>query len=145
MQAAWRLDIPRLGVDAQIEPLGLDQDGAMASPSALDMVGWFNRGPAPGQPGDAVIDGHFGLPAEPAVFRDLRLLRPGDAIQVVWPDGRVADFRVALSETVAASTQPSGLFARSGPARLSLITCAGKWEQSVRSYSDRLIVTATAV
>ncbi len=145
MQAAWRLVIPRLGVDAQIEALGRDQDGAMASPSALDMVGWFNRGPVPGQPGDAVIDGHFGLPAEPAVFRDLRLLRPGDAIQVVWPDGRLADFRVALSETMAPSTQPSGLFARSGPARLSLITCAGKWEQSVRSYSDRLIVTATAV
>ncbi len=142
-EMGWRLVIPRIGVDAHIEPLGLDHQGAMASPGDLDTVGWFNRGPGPGEPGDAVIDGHLGLPSEPAVFRDLRLLRPGDAIQMVWPDGRVADFRVASSEMVAASAQPAGLFGRGGPARLSLITCAGQWEQSVRSYSDRLIVTAT--
>ncbi|TMC35614.1 MAG: class F sortase, partial [Chloroflexi bacterium] len=141
-EGGWRLVIPRIGVDALIQPVGKDRDGAMASPSSLDAVGWFNRGPAPGQSGDAVIDGHYGLPQEPAVFRKLRLLRPGDEVQVVWPDGRTVDFEVTRSEIVPASSHPPDVFSRSGPSRLSLITCFGAWDESRATYSDRLIVTA---
>jgi hypothetical protein len=141
-EAGWRLVIPRIGVDAQIQPVGVDRDGAMAAPASLDSVGWFNRGPAPGQPGSAVIDGHYGA-GQPAVFRALRLLRPGDEIDVVWPDGRIVSFQVAAKQTVAATSHPPDLFTRAGPARLSLITCAGAWIESRRTYSERLIVTAT--
>ena len=94
------------------------------------------------RPGDAVIDGHYGLPQEPAVFRKLRLLRPGDEVQVVWPDGRTVDFEVTSSEIVPASSHPPDVFSRSGPSRLSLITCSGAWDESRATYSDRLIVTA---
>ena len=142
MSMAWRLVIPRIGVDARIESVGLDPDGAMASPSGLDSVGWFSQGPSPGQAGDAVIAGHFGLPRQPAVFRGLQALQAGDAIEVIWPDGRTADFRVASSAIVSADAHPPGIFARTGPPSLSLITCAGTWMQSLRTYSDRLIVTA---
>jgi len=144
-RTGWRLLIPRIGVDALIEPVGRDANGAMASPSALDVVGWFSQGPSPGEPGDAVIDGHFGLPTVPAVFRNLRLLQPGDTIQVVWPDGKAIEFRVASSNLVTAGTQPADVFSHGGAPRLSLITCAGRWEQDLRTYSDRLIVTATRV
>jgi len=137
----WRLVIPRLGVDAVIEPVGVDSAGAMASPAGLDTVGWFNRAASPGDPGDAVIAGHYGA-GEPGVFRKLRFLRPGDQIDVVWPSGRTVSFEVASSQTVSASAHPAGLFSRAGPARLSLITCSGAWLQGPATYSDRLIVTA---
>jgi hypothetical protein len=139
----WRLVIERIGVDALIEPVGLDKDGAMAGPSSLDTVGWFSRGPAPGQAGDAVIDGHYGLPSTPAVFRNLDRLRPGDTLQVIWPDGRRLQFQIETAAILSAnSPPPPGVFTRAGPARLSLITCVGRWEQSQRTYSQRLIVTA---
>src|SRR6266508_484438 len=138
----WRLVIPRIGVDALIQSVGRDSHGAMASPSGLDTVAWFNRGPVPGHPGDAVIDGHYGDSSQAGVFRKLHWLRPGDEIQVVWPDGRTVFFEVATSEVVAANAHPAGVFARTGPARISLITCTGLWDQSRRTYSDRLIVTA---
>jgi LPXTG-site transpeptidase (sortase) family protein len=139
----WRLVIPRIGVDAPIEAVGLDRQHAMAAPGGLDHVGWYDQGPSPGQTGDAVIAGHYGLPSDPAVFRDLRLLRPGDSIEVLWPDGRRVQFRVTSTEFVSAdSPPPPDVFARSGRARLSLITCAGAWDQSRRTYSQRLIVTA---
>ncbi|HET9780836.1 MAG TPA: class F sortase [Candidatus Dormibacteraeota bacterium] len=143
--ASWRVVISRIGLDAPIEPVGRDSQGAMQSPSSLDTVGWFDSGPKPGQPGDAVLDGHFGLPAVPAVFRNLRALHPGDTIHVSWPDGRGADFRVSSTSTVPAGDQPPGLFASSGPARLSLITCAGAWDQSHRTYTERLIITAEII
>jgi sortase (surface protein transpeptidase) len=138
----WRLVIPRIGVDAQIESVGRTSRGAMASPSSLDTVGWFNRGPSPGEPGDAVIDGHYGVWDQPGIFRKLRWLRPGDAVQVVWPDGRMLEFEVATSQVVPANAHPTGVFALSGPARLSLITCTGAWDALHATYSDRLIVTA---
>lgn len=141
--AAWRLVIASIGVDATIEPVGLDAQRAMAAPSSLDTVGWFSGGPAPGVPGDAVIDGHYGLPSTPAVFRRLASLRPGDAVQVIWPDGHYIQFLVESVASLAANSQPPpDLFSRSGPAHLSLITCAGQWDQGQRTYSERLIVTA---
>ena len=139
----WRLVIERIGVDALIEPVSLDKGGAMAGPSSLDTVGWFSRGPLPGQHGDAVVDGHYGLPSTPAVFRDLDKLRPGDTLQVIWPDGHRLRFRIETAAILSASSPtPPDVFTRSGPARLTLITCAGQWEQSQRTYNERLIVTA---
>jgi LPXTG-site transpeptidase (sortase) family protein len=139
----WRLVIASIGVDAPIEAVGLDSQRAMAAPGSLATVGWFNQGPAPGERGDAVIDGHYGLPATPAVFRNLDKLRPGDILQVIWPDGRRLQFRVGAAEFLAANSPPApDVFSRSGPARLSLITCAGRWDQSRRTYNERLIVTA---
>ncbi len=139
----WRLQIPAIGVDAPIEAVGLDAHRAMAAPSNLETVGWFNRGPAPGYLGDAVIDGHYGLPWDPAVFRNLDRLRPGDTLQVIWPDGRRLQFRIQTVANVSAnSPPPPDLFTHTGPARLSLITCGGQWVQSQRTYNERLIVTA---
>ena len=37
---------------------------------------------------------------------------------------------------------PPGLFSREGPARLSLVTCAGSWDRGRRTYLERLIVHA---
>jgi LPXTG-site transpeptidase (sortase) family protein len=139
----WRLVIAKIGVDAPIQKVGLDRQNAMAAPGGLGEVGWYDRGPLPGQTGDAVIAGHYGLPSDPAVFRNLRLLRPGDFIQVLWPDGRRLQFRVTATALVSSdSPAPPDVFARSGSPRLSLITCAGAWEQSRRTYGQRLIVTA---
>ena len=145
-RTTWRLVIERIGLDARIEPVGLTAAHAMAAPSSLSTVGWYQGGPSPGQAGDAVIDGHYGLPTDPAVFRSLSGLSPGDRIVVIWPDGRQVAFLVATSVVIPRDgPAPAGLFSRSGPARLSLITCGGAWQQDQATYTQRLIVTAEAV
>jgi hypothetical protein len=40
---------------------------------------------------------------------------------------------------------PPGLFGAGGAPRLSLITCAGAWDQANFTYTQRLIVTAVRV
>jgi sortase (surface protein transpeptidase) len=145
-RAVWRLVIEKIGVDAPIERVGLDPTHAIASPSSLADVGWFEHGPSPGQPGDAIIDGHYGLPSIAAVFRNLRALAPGDVLLVVWPDGRQVRFRVTSSVVIARNAPaPPGLFGAGGAPRLSLITCAGAWDQANFTYTQRLIVTAVRV
>jgi LPXTG-site transpeptidase (sortase) family protein len=137
-----RLQIPRIGVDAVVEEVGMDSTGSMAVPLRATDVGWYSPGPAPGQPGDAVIDGHLDWYDMPrAVFYDLDQLRPGDEIDVRGGGGLVR-FAVTDSRTVTYNSQPAGLFGTTGAARLSLITCAGAWDSAHATYAQRLLVNA---
>jgi sortase (surface protein transpeptidase) len=135
--------IPSIGVDATIESLTTDQNHNMAVPSVASHVGWYSPGPAPGETGDAVIDGHLDWTTGPAVFWNLGKLHAGDAIQVVAQDGAVLHFTVTRAVRVPYTSPPAGLFATGGPAQLSLITCAGAWDTGAKTYNQRLVVDAT--
>lgn len=141
--APMRLLIPSLALDAEVEALGVDAKGRMDTPHKLWDVGWFQPGPAPGSPGDAVIDGHVGLPGYPLIFSTLGRLRAGAELIVVHADGVRSHFTVSAVGSWPADSHPTGLFATGGPARLSLITCTGPYDRSNQTYADRLIVEAT--
>jgi len=47
-----QLMIPALGVEAVVESVGQDPDGAMSTPSRPDDVAWYNLGPGMGVPGN---------------------------------------------------------------------------------------------
>ncbi len=135
-----RLRIPAIGVDAAVESVGVTPQGNMDVPRDVDDVGWYAAGVRPGQPGDAVIDGHLDWYTGPAVFARLGRLRAGDAIEVEMGGGAVLRFRVYRLAVYANGRPPGDLFSRVGPPRLTLITCAGTWNG--RSYTERLVVDA---
>jgi sortase (surface protein transpeptidase) len=137
--------VPAIGVDAAMELVGRDAGGRMAVPSRPEDVGWYGDGAAPGDPGDAVIDGHLDWGNRPAVFWRLRELGPGDEIAVDMPGRGTARFQVETLTTVPYTARPPGLFATSGPSRLSLVTCVGPFDYLARTYSQRLIVDARPV
>ena len=135
-----RLRIPAVGVDAAIEPVGVTPQGDLDVPRDARDVGWYASGPQPGQPGDAVIDGHLNWGSGPAVFWKLDELRSGDNLQVADRDGRTLSFRVVRQARYPADKPPAALFSSTGQPRLSLITCAGDWTGT--EYSERLVVEA---
>ncbi|HEX4213604.1 MAG TPA: class F sortase [Candidatus Dormibacteraeota bacterium] len=140
------LNIPAIGVNATVEQVAVDSQGDMGVPQKWQDVGWYSPGVAPGQSGDAVIDGHldwWGVPQ--AVFYRLSQLKAGDEIDVVTQGGLTLRFQVTSLASVPNSDRPVGLFATSGPARLSLITCTGAWDQGTSEYTQRLIVDATYI
>jgi LPXTG-site transpeptidase (sortase) family protein len=143
-----RLIVPSIGVDAQVIAVGVDKDGNMAVTNESYDVGWYNKGPAPGDQGDAVIDGHVDwYDTSQAVFYNLKSVKVGDDVQVQRLDGTTRHFRVTSVKTVAynADSKGLGLFAPSGPPRLSLITCGGQWSRSLNQYLSRVIVDAALV
>jgi hypothetical protein len=77
-------------------------------------VGWYASGPQPGQPGDAVIDGHLNWGSGPAVFWKLDKLRSGDNLQVADRDGRTLSFRVVRQARYPADKPPAALFSSTG-------------------------------
>ena len=139
-----RLIIRSIGVDAQVIAVGVDKDGNMAVTNESYDVGWYNKGPAPGDSGDAVIDGHLDwYDTSRAVFYNLKNVRRGDDIEVQRLDGTIKHFKVTNIQTVAYNARVAGLFDPSGPARLSLITCGGAWDTKTNQYLERVIVDAT--
>ncbi|MGH2458587.1 MAG: sortase domain-containing protein [Chloroflexota bacterium] len=138
-----RVKIPRIGVDAPVETVGLEADGTMGTPKSFSDVGWYGYGPTPGQAGEAVLAGHVDSVHGPAIFWSLRDLKPGDRIEVDLFGGGARHFVVDGSGTYPSGAAPiSSIFSWSGPPRLSVITCGGVFDRSVHAYDHRLIVYA---
>jgi LPXTG-site transpeptidase (sortase) family protein len=135
-----RLSIATLGVDAPVEAVGLDGEGRMATPSQPSHVGWYRSGPAPGQAGDAVIDGHLDWTSGPAVFFHLDRLRVGDEVVVLQSSGGRLRFAVDSLSTIPFDAPLDAFFTASGPPSLTLITCTGSWDRQRQTYLQRLVV-----
>jgi LPXTG-site transpeptidase (sortase) family protein len=140
-----RLMISKIGVDARVEARGLDAARNMLTPKDFHDVAWYNLGPLPGQPGNALMNGHVDWWTGSAVFTRLSQLRPGDMITVVRGDGTHLRFKVTGRRVVTADARVASLFAPSRVASLTLITCTGAWDPSILSATHRLLVSAVLV
>jgi sortase A len=145
--APERIRIPKIGIDAKIEHVGLGKTGNMAVPLQYADAGWYRQGTVPGEVGSAVIDGHVdnGL-GIPAVFFRLSELKAGDDIYVTDGQGDELHFVVEEEATYAVADVPlETLFNRADKARLNLITCEGTWLPEKKMYDERHVVYAVLV
>ena len=138
-----QLLIPSLDVHRAVEAVGVNRSGVMNLPVNAWNAGWYQGGPVPGAPGDAVIEGHAGYPGKPMIFGRLVMLRAGDKIIVVLADGTRQLFLVDSMTSIPVGTAPPDLGEPYGPPRLTLITCTGHFDKNSYSYSSRLVLEAT--
>ncbi|NLU80562.1 class F sortase [Micromonospora sp. HNM0581] len=141
------ITIPRIGVRAGIMALGTNPDGTVQVPP-LDQAltaGWYEPGPSPGEPGNAVIVGHVDSAAiGPAVFFSLGALQPGDTLSVERADGRTATFRVDSVASYPKDAFPSEqVYGPSDRPALRVITCGGQFDDITGDYPDNVIVFAS--
>ncbi len=137
------LSIPIIGVGAPITPVGLEPSGIMASPVKADIAGWYELGPRPGEPSNAIIAAHIDWNGEIGAFVRLHELKPGDTIEVKsGPDTRF-HYVVESIETYPADAAPvAAIFGRTSAAQLTLITCGGPYDHLRQEYRDRIVVRA---
>ncbi|MEV0566085.1 class F sortase [Dactylosporangium sp. NPDC050588] len=144
-----RLRIGAISVEAPVERVDVDRDGTLIPPSLREAtkVGWYERGPTPGENGNSVIVGHVDTAGSgPAVFFRLGLLKPGDTIVVARRDGSSVTFAVDGVRLYSKHEFPAGLVY--GPAtrpQLRLITCGGTFDRATSTYSGNTVITATMV
>jgi sortase A len=138
-----RLMIPKIGVDAAVEKVGLTSRRDMASPTRPDTVGWYKFGPRPGNKGNAVIDGHSGYADDrKAAFDDLPKLKVGDKLFVKDATGKRLAFVVRKTKLYARNASAAGVFGPTKGRRLNLITCTGPFDVAAGTHSKRLVVFA---
>lgn len=143
-----RLAIPVLGVEAPVEPHGVDlRTGQMSVPGNVTEVAWYEHGPAPGEGGSAVLAAHVDQVGRgPGVFFRLRELEPGDEIIVGHSDGTRTRFSVVARILYQKDELPlDAIFANSGAPVLTLVTCGGGFDSSRQSYEGNVVVFATPV
>jgi hypothetical protein len=138
--------IPAIHVRARVIAVGLTPDGGVAAPPLAHpfLAGWFDTGPAPGEPGAAVIVGHVdAAPVGPAVFYDLGRLRPGQRIDVTLADRRTAIFVVSAAALYSKASFPaSAAYAPTRQPTLRLITCGGSFDSRTGHYLGSVVVYA---
>ena len=137
-----RLTIPALGVQTKVEYVGVDKAGNMDIPKDPYNVAWFKPGTIPGNPGNAVMDGHldwYGVTQ--AVFFHLDKLKPGDRAYVRDDKGRDRAFVVTANTTCIYNKCPLvDIYGASKSTRLNLITCAGTFNRASQNYDKRTVV-----
>jgi Sortase domain len=141
-----RLQIPAIDVSTPLVKLGRLPDGSLEVPKDWDTAGWYDKGPRPGQPGPAVILGHVDSKTGPAVFYQLRALRPGDTVRVGLADGRTLVFQVQRIQRYPKDEFPTeAVYFPTLNRELRLITCGGEFDYARHSYLDNIVVYATLV
>jgi LPXTG-site transpeptidase (sortase) family protein len=143
------LRIGAISVDAPVQRVDVDGDGTLVPPSLKEpaKVGWYQRGPTPGETGNAVIVGHVDTAGSgPAVFYRLGLLKPGDTVLVDRRDGSTVTFAVDSVRLYAKHEFPHALvYGPAGHSQLRLITCGGTFDRATSTYSGNTVITATMV
>ncbi|MFD5407267.1 class F sortase [Streptomyces griseorubiginosus] len=139
------LSLPRLGLRAAIEAVGVSADGQVEVPEDPQRVGWYRFSPAPGSgEGSSVVVGHVDSDGRGlGVLVSLNDVRRGDRVVVVRTDGKQVGYRITSRRTVSKTDlAASGAFRREGPAVLTLITCTGPYRPDEGGYQNNLVVTA---
>jgi hypothetical protein len=141
--APVRLQVPSVGVDTALTSIDLDTAGALVPPSDNTLAGWYGAGPAPGDPGPAVLTGHVDGVGGPAVFFRLRDVAVGDPVLVGRADGTTVRFTVTRVVRYAKGAFPTAeVYGPTPDPQLRLITCGGVFDRAAGSYRDNVVIFA---
>jgi len=140
-----RIIVSAIGVDAAVEPVGKKPDGSMGTPKNFNDVAWYSLGAKPGEAGNAVFAGHVNNALGMAgVFEHLTDISIGERIVVADERGRMLTYVVRAVDLYQVDSAPlETIFTTEGSSQVVLITCEGVWDKDTRSYTKRLVVTAS--
>ncbi|AYF78856.1 class F sortase [Nocardia yunnanensis] len=134
-------DIASIKASGSLIAVGLNADGSVQVPADYKQAGWYQKGPAPGEQGSAVILGHVDSYQGEGVFFLLKKVKPGDMIDVKRADNKTAHFKVTDVRMYEKTGFPDQLvFGPRGGATLQVVTCGGEFNQTTKSYMSNVVV-----
>jgi LPXTG-site transpeptidase (sortase) family protein len=133
------ISIPRIGVNSSVVQVGA-RGGEYQVPS-FD-VGHHADSANPGEPGNAVFNGHLETIDAGRVFARLKQLTVGDAVYVYTRSHRL-DWVVKGVRTVPNSDH--SFIRLAADTQITLYTCAGRYNPLTRGYSHWLVVVGWLV
>jgi LPXTG-site transpeptidase (sortase) family protein len=153
--AVARMIIEKIGVDAPVVTLGLDENNVPQVPDNPNDVVWYDWSMRPGWGSNAVFSGHVdwtvnGVPVT-GVFYDLRKLEVGDTIKVRLADNTEYQYKIIGNVAVPYDDQQATDAMGATPSEvITIITCGGTWVPERGNpigghYTHRQIVRAERV
>ena len=145
----WELIVPSAQIRAPVAKVGVTPRNLLGAPDNPEIIGWWEDGPAPGEDGNVLMDGHrdYRDIFENVGFGVCWLLtetRPGDLIIVRdISDGRAYVYTVSEIHSVDWDDPSGDRFLRSSDDPiLTLVTCEGAFDEENHNYSQRRVVVA---
>jgi len=141
------VEIAGTEVSGFVVPAAVDATtGELAIPDDPAVVGWYQHGPSPGQPGSAVLAGHLDWHRRPGAFYRLGGVSLGSIVTVHYADGSSQRFQVVDNTLVPKQSLPvTDVFDRTGLPTLRLITCGGTFDRRTHHYRSNVVVTAVPI
>lgn len=142
------LTIEKLGIwNARMLSMGVNADGALATPNNIFDVGWYEASGRPGEGGTLLVDGHNGGPTTYGVFKALPDLTIGDVIVVERGDGEMFYYSVVENREIALDESDDYMATAMqspeyGKESITLISCSGEWSWDRYTYLSRQFVRA---
>jgi sortase (surface protein transpeptidase) len=150
-----RLIIDKLGIDAPVITLGLDENAVPSVPDNPQDVAWYDFSSKPGWGGNAVFAGHGEWSVNGryvvGVFDALSNLEPADEIKVVLEDGTEYVYKVTANRAIPYDDpQAVEVMGATPQDNITLITHAGTWMPEAGnpiggSFTHRQVVRAELV
>jgi sortase (surface protein transpeptidase) len=149
-----RLIIPSIGLDAPVNGMDVDADALMKDPTGFFNAVWYNFAAIPGlggyvESGNLVMAGHvdcarcYNGASGPALFYYLENVVPTD--QIIYMSGELEYvYEVTAVADFPSDSDWTGIVA-SGNSDLTIITCNGTFDTSIREYTHRRVVFASRV
>lgn len=139
-----RVQVAGTGIDLEVVPTGVEDNGAMTIPDNHYQAGWYRYGPGPGSPaGSVVLAAHVDSRTEALPIAGLKDVPAGTQVTVTLEDGSAVVYQTEKVENIAKrSLDGHRLFDRTGSPLLKLVTCGGRWLDTEDDYEDNVVLTA---
>jgi sortase A len=139
LQPPDRLQIPSIGLDSKVVPVGTktDAQGRVLWETAPFAVGHHKGSALPGESGNVVLSGHISSPREGAIFTKLPKVEPGDGIVLSTADRQ---YLYVVVETKVVTPDAVEVLDPTDEAIVTMLTCVPDG-----IYAHRLVVRAEAV
>lgn len=146
------LSVAGLGIEkARIFGLGVNDNGALADPSNIHDIAWYNKSATPGSGGVLLMNGHNGGFFKDGIFAKLHTLSNGSIIEVERGDAEVFRYEVRevrkmhLDEVNETGMKMMAESAEPGVEALNIITCDGTWVPRLNQFDHRIMLRAVLV
>ena len=134
-----------VGVDDEIRPVGIEDDGELEVPDQ-DEIGWWQHGSAPGLPGATVLAAHVSWNGSLGPFHRLGDAELGDRVEITAGDGSVRVYQVVERTMYVKDGLPADrIWTTTGDEMLVLITCGGDFNPGIHRYRHNIVVYAVPV
>lgn len=143
------ISIPDINVFARVKHTGIDDQGAVDSPSNIYDVSWYNGGAKPGDAiGSSLLLGHVQGWSAPGVFKNIDKLENGARYTVEKGNGETLTYEVTrTAEYTLDSINMAQILSAEEPGEhdMKLMTCSGSFDASTDSYNSRYVVYAKII
>lgn len=134
-----------IGRWVHVQPVSTTSNGLLDVPADVDIAGWWEGGSRLGDPsGSMLVAAHVDSRTEGlGPFASLLTARPGERVRV-WGGGLRGTFEVRTRQLrpQGSMTPRSWLHSPTGPARLTLVTCAGPYDPDHGGYPSLAVIVA---